>query len=165
MAEVSGPAEYLVDAWCHIDVAHCSILLSCSSDTVGINMFMPITMHFFCMVKLIKILQMCDWKKHANKMWDCEIYGLNSRCYFESEIVTRWMSASMLVDPICSASEVYTLSNGESRLSISSGLLEFKHWVVVSMTFYFHPFLGKRSYLTNIVQIGLKPPTRIWVAE
>lgn len=47
MAEVSGPAEYLVDAWCHIDVAHCSILLSCSSDTVGINMFMPITMHCF----------------------------------------------------------------------------------------------------------------------
>ena len=32
--------------------------------------------------------------------------------------------------------------------------------MVVSNIFYFHPYLGKIPILTNIFQIGLKPPTR-----
>ena len=31
--------------------------------------------------------------------------------------------------------------------------------MVVSNIFYFHPYLGKISNLTNIFQMGLKPPT------
>ena len=32
-------------------------------------------------------------------------------------------------------------------------------WVVVSNIFYFHPYLGKWSNLTNMFSTGLKPPT------
>ena len=35
------------------------------------------------------------------------------------------------------------------------------YWVVVSNIFYFHPYLGKWSNLTNIFQMGWKPPTRL----
>ena len=34
------------------------------------------------------------------------------------------------------------------------GALRKKHWVVVSNIFYFHPYLGKWSHLTNIFQMG-----------
>ena len=37
------------------------------------------------------------------------------------------------------------------------------HVVVVSIIFYFHPYLGKWSNLTNMFQMGLKPPTRFHV--
>ena len=33
-------------------------------------------------------------------------------------------------------------------------------WVVVSNVFYFQPYLEKIPILTNIFQMGLKPPTR-----
>ena len=33
---------------------------------------------------------------------------------------------------------------------------------MVSNIFYFHPYLGKWSNLTNILSDGLKPPTRLW---
>ena len=40
-------------------------------------------------------------------------------------------------------------------------------WVVVSNVFYFHPYLGKITILTDIFQMGLEPPTsddmNIWV--
>ena len=32
--------------------------------------------------------------------------------------------------------------------------------MVVSNIYYFHPYLGKIPILTNIFQMGLKPPTR-----
>ena len=38
-------------------------------------------------------------------------------------------------------------------------------WVVVSNIFYFHPYLGKWSNLTNIFSNRLKPPTRLFPKE
>ena len=39
---------------------------------------------------------------------------------------------------------------------------EYSFWVVVSFFFkYFHPYLGRWSNLTNIFQIGLKPPSSL----
>ena len=39
--------------------------------------------------------------------------------------------------------------------------IPFLIWLVVSNMCYFHPYLRKRSNLTNIFQFGLKPPTSI----
>ena len=41
-------------------------------------------------------------------------------------------------------------------------LLRIQNWVVVLNIFYVHPYLGKWSNLTNIFQMGLKPPTSKW---
>ena len=43
-----------------------------------------------------------------------------------------------------------------------------QNWLVVSMIFYFHPYLGKWSNLTSIFSNGLKPPNRkenLWHGE
>jgi len=45
----------------------------------------------------------------------------------------------------------------EAKLSILHPKLY--DWVVVSNIFNFHPYLGKISILTNIFQMGWKPPT------
>ena len=42
----------------------------------------------------------------------------------------------------------------------SSKMKKGKNRVVVSNMFFFHPYLGKLPILTNIFQLGLKPPTR-----
>ena len=38
-------------------------------------------------------------------------------------------------------------------------LILSRWWFQISNVFYVHPYFGKRSNLTNIFQMGLKPPT------
>ena len=38
-----------------------------------------------------------------------------------------------------------------------------RSWMVVSDILYFHPYFGKIPIWTNIFQMGLKPPTRIYL--
>ena len=61
-----------------------------------------------------------------------------------------------------SASEVPEISVDElRRVDAWSWIMIF--WVVVSSICRVHPYLGKIPILTNIFQMGLKPPTRLCV--
>ena len=89
----------------------------------------------------VEILICWSWEDLTNT-WICFDFGYFDKC-FEIAKITDWKRPLQIINPMkCSClSELFRPC---ARII----------WLVVSNTFYVHPYLGKWSNLTNIFQRG-----------